>query len=97
MTIRRIKYKLFAWRTNLMFHIATRQTLRKEKKMNLGFLKALLQSRKFWLALLGLIGAIIVYVQGGIDANALVDAIVTLVGIVIAGIAVEDAAQKFSK
>lgn len=65
--------------------------------MNLNFMKALLQSRKFWLALLGLIGAIIVYVQGGIDANALVDAIVTLVGIVIAGIAVEDAAQKFSK
>jgi hypothetical protein len=93
-----IKYRLFAWRTNLMFHVATRQTLQKEKnKMNLDFLKALLQSRKFWLAFIGVIGAVIVFAQGGIDAQALVDAIVTLAGIVIAGIAVEDAAAKFSK
>lgn len=80
-----------------MFHIATRQTLRKENKMNLDFMKALLQSRKFWLAFIGVIGAVIVFAQGGIDANALVDAIVTLVGIVIAGIAVEDAAGKFGR
>lgn len=65
--------------------------------MNLDFMKALLQSRKFWLAFIGVIGAVIVFAQGGIDANALVDAIVTLVGIVIAGIAVEDAAGKFGR
>lgn len=95
--ISRIKYRLFAWRTNLMFHIATRQTLRKEKKMNIDFVKALLTSRKFWLAFIGVIGAVIVFAQGGIDAQALVDAIVTLVSIVIGGIALEDAAKKFSR
>jgi hypothetical protein len=63
--------------------------------MNLDFMKALLTSRKFWLGLLGVIGAVVMFAQGGIDANALVDAIVTLVGIVIGGIALEDAAQKF--
>lgn len=65
--------------------------------MNIDFLKALLQSRKFWLAVIGMIGAVIMFAQGGIDAQALTDAIVTLVGIVIGGIALEDAAKKFSR
>lgn len=59
------------------------------------FLSALLQSRKFWLALVAAISAIVVFVGGGITADQLVDAILVLVGVVVAGIAVEDAAEKF--
>lgn len=62
--------------------------------MNLDFLKALLQSRKFWLAFLAVIGAVALFVQGAIDASALTDAIITLVGLLVGSIALEDAAQK---
>ncbi len=62
--------------------------------MNIDFLKALLMSRKFWLALIGMIAAVVMFARGGIDADALVQAIVTLLGMVIGGIALEDAAAK---
>lgn len=58
------------------------------------WLKALLSSRKFWMALLGVISAVVLYLQGAIGADALVDAIVALVAILIGGIALEDAAAK---
>lgn len=57
-------------------------------------LNGLLTSRKFWLAVVGLIGAVVLYVQGAIDADALVTAIVTLMAILIGAIAVEDTAGK---
>lgn len=56
--------------------------------------KALLQSRKFWMALLGVVAGIVLYVQGAIDAGQLADLIVALAGIVIGAIALEDAAEK---
>ncbi len=59
------------------------------------FLSALLQSRKFWLALVAAISAVVLFAGGGITADQLVDAILVLVGVVVAGIAVEDAAEKF--
>jgi len=65
--------------------------------MNIDFLKALLVSRKFWLAFLGVVAAVVMFAQGGIDANALVDAIVVLVGLLIGGIAAEDVAAKLSR
>lgn len=57
-------------------------------------IKALLNSRKFWLALLGVIAAIVLYVQGSITADQLVDAILVLVGVLVTSIAIEDAAEK---
>lgn len=62
--------------------------------MNWKTLNGLLVSRKFWLALIGTIAALVMFFQGAIDANALVDAIVVLAGILIAAIAGEDIAQK---
>lgn len=61
------------------------------------FLTALLQSRKFWIALFGVIGSVILYVQGAIPPEQLSDAIVALVGILMSAIALEDAAQKYGK
>jgi len=60
-------------------------------------LNGLLISRKFWLAVIGLVAAVIMYAQGNIPAESLVDAIVVLVGILMAAIAGEDIAQKGSK
>ncbi len=62
--------------------------------MNIEWLKALLVSRKFWLAFLGFVSAMILFIGGDIDATQLSDAIVTLIGLVIGGIALEDAASK---
>lgn len=90
-------YRLLCLRANVMFHVATWQTLKKEKVMNIDFLKALLVSRKFWLAFLGVVAAVVMFAQGGIDANALVDAIVVLVGLLIGGIAAEDVAAKLNR
>lgn len=59
-------------------------------------LNGLLVSRKFWLAVIGLIGAIVLYAQGAIDADTLVNAIVALMVILVGAIAVEDAAGKLS-
>lgn len=61
--------------------------------MNLNFLKALLVSRKFWLAFIGVIAAVYMFATGQISADVLVDAIVVLVGLVIGGIAAEDVAK----
>lgn len=57
-------------------------------------LNGLLTSRKFWLAVIGLIGAIVLYAQGAIDAETLTTAIVSLMAILVGAIAVEDAAGK---
>lgn len=65
--------------------------------MNLDFLKALLQSRKFWLALLGVIGGVVMYLQGTITPEQLVDLITTLVGVLVGSIALEDAAKHYGK
>lgn len=56
----------------------------------------LAQSRKFWLALLAFIAAVVLYAQGSITAEQLTDAILALAGTVIAAIAIEDAAAKWS-
>lgn len=56
--------------------------------------KALLSSRKFWLSLLGAVAAIVLYLQGSITADQLVDAILVLVGVLVTTIALEDAAEK---
>lgn len=63
--------------------------------MNIDWLKALLVSRKFWLALLGVAVAAIMFAGGDITAAELVDAIVVLFGLVIGGTAIEDAAAKW--
>jgi hypothetical protein len=60
------------------------------------WLESLLTSRKFWLAIIALIGAIIVFVQGGIDAGELADKIVAVFLALILAIAAEDAAGKFN-
>lgn len=61
------------------------------------FIKALLVSRKFWLALIGVVGAIVMYIQGTITADVLVQSIVALMAILIAAIAGEDMAAKWGK
>jgi hypothetical protein len=58
-------------------------------------LKMLALSRKFWIALLAMVAALVMYVQGAITAEQLADALVQLAGLVIAAIAAEDAAAKF--
>lgn len=58
-------------------------------------LNGLLTSRKFWLAVVAALAAIVLYVQGQLDANALADALVALAAIVIGAIAAEDAAAKW--
>lgn len=65
--------------------------------MNLDFFKSLLTSRKFWLALFAMLAAAVMFAQGGIPAEQLVESIVALTSLVIGGIALEDAAQKFSR
>lgn len=56
--------------------------------------RSLLQSRKFWLAVIAVSMAIVLFIRGDIAADQLVDTILILAGIVIAAIAVEDAAAK---
>lgn len=60
------------------------------------FVKALLVSRKFWLAVIGVIGMVFMYIKGLVTAEMLADAIVSLVAIVILAIAGEDMASKVS-
>lgn len=62
-----------------------------------GFLKALLQSRKFWMAFLAFIGSTILYVQGALPAEQYVQAITTLASLLVGSIALEDAAEKYGK
>lgn len=63
--------------------------------MNLEWLKALFVSRKFWLAFLGVLTAAVMFAGGDIGADQLVEAVVLLVTVLMGGIALEDAAQKF--
>lgn len=56
--------------------------------------KALLRSRKFWMALIGVVGGVALYVQGAVTAAELADLITVLAGVVIGAIALEDAAEK---
>ncbi len=64
--------------------------------MNIDWLKSLLVSRKFWLALLAVITAAVMFAGGDITAAELVNAIVALTGLLIGGIAVEDAARNIN-
>ena len=55
-------------------------------------MKALLQSRKFWLAVFGLVQAVVLhYISVPQDIWVAID---VLVGVLIASIALEDAGQK---
>lgn len=59
--------------------------------------KSLGASRKFWLAAIGAIVTVVLFAQGAIDAEKLADALVRLTLAVIAGIAIEDGAEKLSR
>ncbi len=65
--------------------------------MNLKTLNGLLTSRKFWLATIALVGAVVLYTQNAITAEQLTNAIVTLMSILVGTIAIEDVATKISK
>ncbi len=65
--------------------------------MNLKTLNGLLTSRKFWLAFIALVGAIVLYIQNAITAEQLTNAIITLMSILVGAIAIEDAAHKISQ
>ncbi len=60
-------------------------------------LATLLQSRKFWMALITAIATFILFLTGHVNADTLADTLVILSGIVIAAIALEDSAKKFTK
>ena len=64
--------------------------------MNLEWLKALLVSRKFWLAFIATLVAVVLYIQGAIDAETLVNAIVALMVVLVGSIAAEDVASKLN-
>lgn len=55
---------------------------------------SLLQSRKFWLALIAFIVAAVLFVRGQITPEQFTDAIIALVSVLVAAIAIEDAALK---
>lgn len=55
---------------------------------------SLIRSRKFWLAVSMVVGAVIMLGTKQIDAAAFSTIFTTAIGLVIAGIAVEDAAAK---
>jgi len=63
--------------------------------MDFGGVKSLASSRKFWLVLVGIAGALVMFAYGLITAEQLGDTIQTLVALLVGGIAVEDAAEKF--
>lgn len=65
--------------------------------MRNNFLTALLQSRKFWVTLLGVIGSGILYFQGSISPEVFAQSITTLVGLLVGSIALEDAAAKHNR
>ena len=53
-------------------------------------LQSLLQSRKFWLTLLGFIASSVAFYQHSIDAGMWVESIVALVAVLVFSIAHED-------
>jgi hypothetical protein len=55
----------------------------------------LLKSRKFWMTMLGFISASGAFAGGAIGAEEWVTAIVAFIGVLVASIAAEDAAEKF--
>jgi hypothetical protein len=59
-------------------------------------LRLLATSRKVWVALIGAVGAIVLYVQEAIEAETLASALVALATAVILAIAAEDTAGKLS-
>ena len=61
------------------------------------FVKALLVSRKFWLALLACIASGIMFARREINSEQFVTTIVTLASIVIITISVEDFAHKLKQ
>lgn len=66
-------------------------------KDKLGWLKALAVSRKFWALLIVAITAVVLYVQGAIDAEALITTLVALGGFLVTTIAAEDVAEKVGR
>jgi hypothetical protein len=58
-------------------------------------MKGLLKSRKFWLAVFGVVQAVVLYYLEIPDQ--VWQTVATLVGVLIAGIAVEDAGAKAAK
>lgn len=56
--------------------------------------RALVQSRKFWLALVGAAVAGALVVRGEITVEQFIDAVLVLVSVLIGSIALEDAAEK---
>lgn len=58
------------------------------------FVKALLSSRKFWIAVLGVVVAGVMFVRGEITAEQFANALVVLCVVVIGGITLEDSASK---
>lgn len=59
------------------------------------FVVALLQSRKFWIAVVTAVAATVLAVRGEISAEQLADVYAALAAIVIGAIAIEDSAAKF--
>lgn len=57
-------------------------------------LLTLLQSRKFWASIIGLLASFGLYEFGNIDANKLTDAILAIVGAFIVGTGIEGAGKK---
>lgn len=66
-------------------------------KSFMDMLRALGTSRKFWLFLIGAVVGIVLFVQGSIEADALADALVKLVGVIVGAIAIEDGFSRMGK
>lgn len=58
------------------------------------FIKALLVSRKFWLSLIAAIVGVILFARGEIAAEQLANLCAVLGAVLVAAIAIEDAAAK---
>ena len=60
-------------------------------------LYSLLTSRKFWLAFIAAVVAIVLYVNGAITAEQLAETFTVLGGVLVAASAAEDSAEKFNR
>lgn len=65
--------------------------------MNNNWLKALLQSRKFWLTFILAVSGLVLYVQGAIPADQFANLLTALGVVLVAAIAGEDFAAKINK